>query len=262
VGADGESRGGISPELVAARAGMLPANGATRDRDEDPASAPQAPQNDPDDDTDPDLLLSVPFDGSVNGENGDQATVAEGVLFNGDSVEFTNEARVVFPAEGNVDSTKGTISFDVTPRWSGTDPSLNSLLQIREGDEAANSLQIVKDLGNLRFTLTDWRGIPSDISVPIADWLPGDRHHIDATWTGNEIKLYVDDVWVGAAEVRRAMRFSDDAAIQVGSAGSTFGGAGGLIRDLQIRGSALSGDQIAGNTRIVFNARSELTQRP
>jgi hypothetical protein len=257
VGADGEPRGGISSELIAARAGMLPANGASRDREEPPP--PQsAPQNDPDDDVDPDLLLSVPFDGSVNGENGDTATVAEGVLFNGDSVEFTNEARVIFPAEGNVESANGTISFDLTPRWSGTDPSSNSFLQIRDGEDAANSLQIVKDLGNLHFTLTDWRGIASDISVPITDWLPGDQHHIDATWTGSEIKLYVDNVWVGSAEVRRGMRFGDDAAIQVGSVGSIYGGAGGLIGDLQIRGSALSGDQITGNTRIVMNAHSEM----
>lgn len=258
LGADGEPRGGISPELVAARTGMLPANGAGRERDDDPAGRPPAPpQNDADDEADPDLLLSVPFDGSVNGENGDVATFAEGVLFNGDSVEFTNEARVVFPAEGNVESANGTISFDITPRWSGTEPSRNSFLQIRDGDDAANSLLIAKELGTLRFSLTDWRGIASDISVPITDWLPGDRHHIDATWTGNEIRLYVDNVWVGAADVRRGMRFSDTAAIQVGSVGSIYGGAGGLIGDLKIRASALSGDQITGNTRIVLNAHVE-----
>ncbi|MDX2166138.1 MAG: LamG-like jellyroll fold domain-containing protein [Deltaproteobacteria bacterium] len=249
IGADGEPRRGMTRELVAARTGMLPAGPTGRDHPSQP-QAPAAPPNQ-DDETDPELLLSVPFDGSVNGENGDQATVAEGVLFNGDSVEFTDQARVVFPAEGNVDSSAGTISFDVTPRWSGTDPSNNSLLQVRDGDDAANSLQIVKNLGTLRFIITDWRGLPSEINVPITDWLPGDRHHIDATWTGGEMVLYVDDVSVGTAQVQRGMRFADSASIQVGSAGSIYGGAGGLIRDLQIRANALSGDQIAGTTRMV-----------
>lgn len=254
VGADGETGRGISPDLVAARTGMLPAgptSGRERDGGQPPPSAPdQPPQQDPDED--PDLLLSVPLDGGLGGEDGETATEAEGVLLNGNSVEFTDAARVVFPAEGNVDAAQGTISFEVTPRWDGDSATSNSFVQISEPDAINSSLQLVKNFDNLRFILTDFRGNETDISVPITDWRASQPHRIDATWNGSEMALYIDRNRVGAAPLDSRLRFTPTTPIQIGSVGANYLGAGGQIRNLQIRGNALSGAEIAGSNRIVL----------
>lgn len=233
-------------DLLAARSGLLPASPPARPRSAGDAPPPPPAEEADEREPEPELLLSVPFEGSLMGENGDAAVHAEGVLFNGNAIEFTNEARVVFPSAGNVDGAAGTISFEITPRWAGSDPASNAFVHIRDPDVWENSLQIVKNLGSLRFIIVDERGRESDVTASIVDWQPDRARVVTATWDRERMSLYVDRAWVGGAERQHALRIADTTAIQVGSAGFNYGGAGGQIRNFRIYSSALDDARIAG----------------
>jgi len=249
VGADGEPGGRIGAELIAARSGGLPAAPAAKGE-----VAPALPKRRVFELGDPsggvpngDLLLSVPFKGGVTAEQGGGPLVADGLIVDGDSVEFTNDAQVTFPAEGHVRGSQGTISFDIDPRWAGSDPTNNSLLQIRDENQWENNLQIVKNLGALRFIIVDESGMEANVNVPITDWEPNVEHRITATWDSLGMVLYIDGRRVGATERHSGLAFSGSTPIHVGSdfPGANYGGAGGSIRDLKVYGHALAGDEIA-----------------
>ncbi|MEO8604564.1 MAG: LamG-like jellyroll fold domain-containing protein [bacterium] len=247
IGADGEG-GRIGTELIAARAGGIPAPLAAKP---DPAPPPPKRQvlelGDPDSAANRDLLLSVPFDGDVSADKGGAPTLTDGLIVNGDSVEFTNDAQVVFPAQGNVRGSQGTISFDLDPHWAGSDLTNNSLLQIRDENQWENNLQIVKNLGALRFIIVDETGMEANVNVPISDWQPNVRHQITATWDSVGMVLYLDGRRVGATALQNGLSFGDTTPIHVGSdfPGATYAGAGGNISRLKVYGRALAGDEIA-----------------
>jgi len=249
VDEDGGASRGVATELIAARAGGIPAA---------PAAKPQAPSEpdsvkrhvfelgDPNDAANRDLLLSVPFNGSAAAAKGADATVADGLLFDGDSVEFTNDAQVVFPAAGNVKGAEGTISFSIDPQWAGVDLTNNSLLQIRDENDFSNNLQIVKNLDSLRFIIVDGHGTESNVNVSIADWQPNQQHQVAATWDGVGMVLYLDGKQVGTAQLSHQLAFGDSTPIHVGSdfPGASYSGAGGSIKDLRVYGRALGADEV------------------
>lgn len=192
------------------------------------------------------VLLSIPLQGSVEPDAGGSPTKADGVVVDGDTVEFTDEAQYTLPAAGHVNGAAGSIVFDVEPRWSGSDESNNSLLQIRDPDQWANSLQIVKNLDTLRFILVDAAGVQSEVSVGIADWQSDEPHRLAATWGDAAMTLYVDGEPVGQAPIANGPMFKPTTPIHVGSdfPGSQFGSADARIGKLTIYGRALAANEI------------------
>src|SRR5262249_24477737 len=74
-----------------------------------------------------DILLSIPFKGEVDAEaSGVGALSSDGLVSHGGEVEFTDDAQLSFPAGGNVNSSAGTISFEIRPQWGGADETNNS----------------------------------------------------------------------------------------------------------------------------------------
>lgn len=241
----GVGRGGISDEMIAARAGTLPraggGGGPVGLPEEVPAEEQPPQQDDPGG-----VLLSIPLNGSIDPEQGGDPTKAVGVVVDGDAVVFTEEAEYTLPSGGHVDGDMGTIAFDIEPHWAGDDESNNSLLQIRDEHVWQNNLQIVKNYNSLRFIIIDDRGYETNVNVYIDDWQPNESHRVTATWGEALMALYVDGEQVGQATVPNELKFGSATPIHVGSdyPGSQYRGANGRISNLTIYGRTLPASEI------------------
>ena len=103
----------------------------------------------------------------MNPDQGGSVTQADGVVVDGNSVDFTDDAQYSLPAEGHVDGEMGTIAFEIEPHWSGADETNNSLLQIRDEQHLGEHLQLVKNYNSLRFIIIDEAGVETNINVYI-----------------------------------------------------------------------------------------------
>lgn len=194
-----------------------------------------------------DLLVSIPFNGEVKPEVGGRNIQSDGLVSQGDQVDFPDDAQLTFPVGGNVNSKAGTISFDVQPDWAGSDQTDNSLVQIRDEHTWENDLGIVKNLGALRYIIIDSAGVEHNVNVPIDDWAAGEQRQVTATWDDTSMALYVNGQLVGQAPLPNPLNFNDTTPVHVGSdfPGSSYAGAGGPISDFKIYGRALGAGEIA-----------------
>jgi len=251
-GRDGETgANGIPEDLVAARAGTLPRAGSGRSGSEAP---PRHPQNEVVDEPPPDqpqhdpggVLLSIPLKGSVNPDQGGNVTQVDGVVVDGNSVDFTDQAQYSLPAEGHVDGEMGTIAFEIEPHWSGADETNNSLLQIRDEHQWENNLQLVKNYNSLRFIIIDEAGVETNINVYIDNWQADQSHRVTATWGEAQMALYIDGQQVGMTTLPNDLAFGDATPIHVGSdfPGTQYAGANSRISNLTIYGRPLSAGEI------------------
>lgn len=238
--------GTISDDLIAARAGTLPRAGGGAPGQPPPVVEPPVEAEPPPQDDAGGVLLSIPLKGSIDPEQGGSPTRAEGVVVDGDAVDFTEEAQYTLPSGGHVDGAMGTIAFDIEPHWAGDDESNNSLLQIRDEHEWANNLQIVKNNNSLRFIIIDERGYETNVNVYIDDWQPDQSHRVAATWDETLMALYVDGEQVGHTSLNNRLRFGPTTPIHVGSdfPGSQYRGANGRISNLFIYGRALGAGEV------------------
>jgi hypothetical protein len=243
AGADGGEidAGGLTGDLLAARAGTIPRAGGAG---EPARHEVEVPEPDPADERRPDpggVLLSIPLQGSLDPEQGGSPTETEGVIVDGRAVDFTEDARYTLPAGGHVDGEMGTIAFDLEPHWAGGDETNNSLLQIRDEHQWENNLQIVKNNNALRFIIIDSAGVETNVNIYIDSWQPNEPHRIVATWGEALMALYVDGEQVGQATLPNDLAFGDSTPIHVGSdfPGTQYRGANGRISNLTIYGRAL-----------------------
>ena len=241
VGGDGGSA-----NTVASRDGVdaaKPAGGGPQPQSG--RSSAESPSGDAPPETAP-VLLSLPLKGSVDPEQGGSPPKTDGVVIDGDAVEFPADAQYTLPAGGHVNGQAGSIAFDIEPRWDGSDQTNNSLLQIRDDDAWANNLQIVKNLDSLRFVMIDSAGVQTDIVANIADWQANEPHRITATWGDSVMTLYVDGEAVGQMPFANSPTFKPTTPIHVGSdfPGSQYRSADGRISNLTIYGRPLRAGEI------------------
>jgi len=245
----GLASGEIAGEIITARGGALPrGSGAGNDggRIGDPGLPFEFVEDPPDERGAGDVLLSLPLDGDLDADQGDMPTQADGLVVDRDAVEFTEDARLTFPVGGHVNGEMGTVSFELEPRWAGSDETNNSLLQIREEHQWENSLAIVKNFDSLRFIIRDALGVESNVNIFIDDWQPNVRQRVTATWTAETMAMYVNGELVGQSAGPSGLAFAASTLIHVGSdyPGSTFRGAGGNIRNVTVYGRALDATEI------------------
>lgn len=240
----------LSDDLIAARTGSVPkaSGGSAVDGGAARELGPlfEFVEDPPDERGADDVLLSIPLDGDLAADAGDAPTHADGLVVDDGAVEFTEDAQFTFPVGGNVNGEMGTVSFEVEPRWAGSDETNNSLLQIREEHQWENSLAIVKNFDALRFIIRDALGVESNVNILIDDWQPNVRQRVSATWTADAMVLYVNGRVVGRAAGPSGLRFAASTLIHIGSdyPGSTFRGAGGAISNLTVYGRALDAEEL------------------
>jgi hypothetical protein len=194
-----------------------------------------------------DVLLRIPFDGSVHADVGGGPFQIEGLVTGDGTVDFPDSARLSFPSGDNVNSATGTISFEVRPHWNGADETNNSFVQIRNEHVWENTLSIVKNLDSLRFIIIDSGGVERNVNIPIQDWNAGEAHTLTATWDATGMALYVNGQLVGQNTLPNPLRFGETTPIFIGSdyPGSAYAGAGGSLREFVVYARALGADEIS-----------------
>ena len=186
------------------------------------------------------LLLQMSFDKSTQPEKGDAAPLVEqGVTLDESGARFATNAQFAIPNAGNINGEAGTISFNVSPDWAGSDANLASLLQLR-GDTWENRLQIFKDGPYMRFLFTPDSGTESGAGTNIANWQPGEQHQITTTWgmtdSGEQMaSLYIDGHLAGQQTYQGQLHIQPNTPLFIGSDYAGQGpGAGGSIGSLKI----------------------------
>jgi hypothetical protein len=101
------------------------------------------------------------------------------------------------PDTGNPTGDAGTILLEVNPSWSGSDPSTVPLLMVGSPGQSDNRLEVVKDGSNLRVVSSTSAGEEGTIGVSVADWMPGDAHHVSVTWGDGVENVYLDGQLIG-----------------------------------------------------------------
>jgi hypothetical protein len=195
------------------------------------------------------VLLSLPLRGDAEPEIGDPPLTAEGLVVNGGDVEFSDQGVLHFPAGGNVNGEAGTLSFEIAPKWAGSDPTNHSFVQILQGEHTwENRMALVKNIDSLRFIMIDNTGVERNVGMPIPDWEPGAPHRITATWGDALMTLYVDGNQVGQTTYQGALEVSPGSPVYIGynNPASDYRGPGGTIRDFKIWGRALGAEEIWG----------------
>lgn len=156
-------------------------------------------------------LLYLPFDGTpqaaVSGGAATPKAVDAGLAFQsgrrGECVRLIGDCR--YSSRGNFQSQAGTIAFWIRPQWPGEDKKghyLFCLYGSRELKEPwlRNRWSLVAAQGQLDCWISgNEQGQEARLHAPIADWKPGQWHHVTVTWnhlgTGQadgELCLYVD----------------------------------------------------------------------
>jgi hypothetical protein len=235
-------------DLLAGRTGSLPRAGNGPKPGEPPVAEPQPPElvEEPPRAGNPDVLLRIPFDGSVNPEVGGGDFMADGLVSGDGRVEFPDDAQLSFPAGENVNSEAGTIAFELRHNWDGADQTNNSLVQIRNEHVWENTLAIVKNYDALRYIIIDSAGVERNVNIPIGDWVAGETQIIAATWDTSRMRLYVNGELMGETPLPNPLSFGSTTPMHIGSdfIGTAYVGAGGSISDFTVYGRALGGEEI------------------
>ncbi len=184
---------------------------------------------------DDDLLFYAPFDGSTTAAIAGGAPAATHAIeprfepgirgqalviggnpkaklsnADGTSARDKRPRNSVYAPEGNIDLQQGTLSFWIKPLdWRGTDDGFNVLFYTHAGQ---NYFQLYKFFTDDRLLLLigeqeRW----TDVVLRLRDWQPGQWHHVAATWSPDEMRMYHN----GYLVCRRRVRFPIEDAERV-----------------------------------------------
>jgi alpha-tubulin suppressor-like RCC1 family protein len=201
------------------------------------------------------VLLSLGFDGTLVGEDGEQPTTSEGITFepgvSGSGVLIQGSDRLAYASAGNFTAESGTIELWIKPRWNGTDGTHRFFFSL------GNQVMLLKDgADNLRFLL---RSDDSEAHqyYSLLGWSAGEWHQVAATWTvPGVMTTYVDGVPVISHDAGDQDRITEvPAELFVGRFESQFGSyptgspAAAVIDEVRISDYARSAEEIAASFR-------------
>ena len=141
-------------------------------------------------------LLLLHLNDSFTGAQGElpllspTATFAEGRFGSGVLVDETDQ--LMYAAAENLNRQAGAVEMWFRPNWAGNDEQNYVLFEA--GNSWFNRLRIAKDGANyLRFMIWDDH-TEYGAGFHVADWQPGEWHHIAVAWSGHLFQLYVDGI--------------------------------------------------------------------
>ena len=120
----------------------------------------------------------------------------EGVGGNGSAVAVDSSKAIVYPAEGNINWKKGTVSFWMSARnWAPGSKHFQVIFEARMPDEN-NRILIYKyhENSTLRFLLQAGGQEVGYVAIPMkdAEWADGAWHKVDAAWDQEQMQLFLD----------------------------------------------------------------------
>jgi concanavalin A-like lectin/glucanase superfamily protein len=187
------------------------------------------------------------------GDGGDSGTVAreDGVL-----VTFHGNLGVV-PNAGNPRGDSGTITFDVTPEWDGTDDGNDSVFDIHTPNVWENHLKVFKNGQSLRLSVWPDSGVEDGVAMRIDAWMAGEHHRIAVVWTRGDsaddftpgpgvASMYVDGVLIRSTPYDGTLKLPPGTPLYIGSddPGSEEGKTA-VVSQVRIFGRPLSSQEVA-----------------
>lgn len=142
-------------------------------------------------------------------------------------------ADIDYTASGNIDASKGSISFWLKPNWDGDDGVEHTFFDV----DTASTFKIYKTSSNV-LTFTDGT---NTATTSTTSWNKGDWHHIVATWTSGDMDIYVD-ASAGTDDSYSAPTLGTN--FYIGQNKSNTSHASAVISNLRIYDSVLSSAQI------------------
>ncbi|MGQ9681044.1 MAG: LamG-like jellyroll fold domain-containing protein [Anaerolineae bacterium] len=144
------------------------------------------------------LLLHL--DGSPTGADGEQPTSGNVAFaagrFGQGALLHSHGHRLSYDASNEINLSQGAIELWAQPRWHGDDGMTHVLAEVTVS--GIRRMLVQKDgAANLRFQVWDTDGIEKGIAFRVADWRPGDWHHVAVTWSDGRIRLFVDGLLRG-----------------------------------------------------------------
>jgi len=182
--------------------------------------------------------------GATDARAGDTRT---DVAFDGGDAQYQTEAQVEIPDVGKITGAAGTMSFWMQPGWQEGNQDDATLMNLGDG-----RLQIIKNVGFLRFEFVDDGGNAGGIGSSIAEWREGEWHQVTAVWNGNHYSLYVDGQLVSQTVHDGRVDLPSDAKLYIGSSfpeGRPV--ARGTIGSVDVHNRPLGPGEVAGNYNAV-----------
>jgi len=181
----------------------------------------------------PDGTLFAPFDVVDRGERPIEATNVD--FQPGAGVVLEDDSSLIFPAEGNVDGSAGTINFVIEPEWEGGDDSKRTLVRIDRPGDYKSRIQVIKSGEFLRFMFVDADGADRNLTFSIAEWHRSERHQVTATWGDGDLVLYVDGAEAAKLDFSGAIDVGPGSELALGSATiDGLAGAAARITDFTV----------------------------
>ena len=178
--------------------------------------------------------------GATDARAGDTRT---DVAFDGGDTAYETQAQVEVPDVGKITGAAGTMSFWLQPGWQEGNQDDATLMDLGDG-----RLQIIKNVGFLRFEFVDDGGNAGGIGSSIAEWREGEWHQVTAVWNGNQYSLYVDGQLVSQTVHDGRVDLPSDAKLYIGSSfpeGRPV--ARGTIGSVDVHNRPLGPGEVAGN---------------
>jgi hypothetical protein len=171
------------------------------------------------------------------------AAAAADVAFDSGDATYGTQAQVEIPDVGRITGAAGTMSFWLQPDWQEGNQDDATLMDLGDG-----RLQVIKNVGFLRFEFVDDAGNAGGIGTSIAEWREGEWHQVTAVWNGNQYSLYVDGQLVSQTIHDGRVDLPKDAKLYIGSdfpEGRPV--ARGTIGSVDVHNRPLGPGEVAGN---------------
>jgi hypothetical protein len=157
----------------------------------------------------------------------------------------TTDVSVQIPDTGNPRADAGTIAFEVTPTWNGSDPTNVVLLTAGSPDQTSDQLKVFKSGTYLQSLFVNSAGQEYAIGISIDSWKAGELHAITLTWENGIEQLYVDGQLGGQLYYQGAF-LRPGTPLYLGSQlPPGVPGASGAITDVHAYGRPLTPEEIA-----------------
>jgi hypothetical protein len=127
-----------------------------------------------------------------------------------DEVDFSLDGKTDVPEAGYVGGSNGTMSLWLQPEWAEGNQDDATLAQL------GNVLQLVKNVNYLRFELLHDQGMLG-VGAPVTAWQPGEWHLVTATWSGNQLSLFLDGQLVNQTVQSIQIDLPRETTLSVGS---------------------------------------------
>ena len=185
--------------------------------------------------------------GATDARAGDTASTRTDVAFDSGDAAYETQAQVEVPDVGKITGAAGTMSFWLQPGWQEGNQDDATLMNLGDG-----RLQIVKNVGFLRFEFVDDAGGTGGLGTSIAEWREGEWHQVTATWNGTQYALYVDGQLVSQTVHDGQVDLPSGAKLYIGSnfpEGRPV--AHGTIGSVDLHNRPLGPGEVAGNFHAV-----------